>query len=139
MTSDRLVDLAKKFEQSNFWRFMGLRVHSLEPERGVIRLSPAAELENLNHTLHGGVIASLLDSAMGLTIRSITDVPIATQTMTTQFVRAPQNGRTLYASGEIVKRGRRTISMQGRIVEEGEDNRLIAIALATFVYLNPAD
>ena len=131
MSSAYLDKLRDEFIGSNFWRFLGIQVQTLEEGYAAIALPPSPNFLNVNDGIHGGVIVSLLDSAMGLTLRSTELSTAVTQSMTTQFLRGPKPGSTLYATGEIVRKGRRVISMQGRVTDD--DNQLIAIALATFI------
>ena len=88
---------------------------------------------NCSQNVHGGVIATLLDCAMGLTLRSIDDSAFVTQSLTTHFLTAPKRDGTLYATAQIIRKGKKITSMQGSVTDG--DERLVAHALATFVKL----
>jgi len=130
---DSLDALRRGFEESGIWRLLGIRVQSLRPGEGIIRLD--LNDSHLNHSqgVHGGVMTTLHDCAMGLTLRSIEESPFVTQSLTTYFLASPRTNDTLIASAKLIRNGRRIITMQGSITD-GED-RLISYALATFVKL----
>jgi len=135
MDASYLEGLRNEFEQSNFWRFLGTQIKTLEEGYAVIVLPPSPNFLNVNQGIHGGVIVSLLDSAMGLTLRSTEQMTSAvTQSLTTQFLWRPMAESNLFATGEIVRKGRKIVSMQGRVTDD--DDRLIAVSLATFMSLD---
>jgi uncharacterized protein (TIGR00369 family) len=70
-SNDRILrDLRDRIAASRFHTAFGMRV--LEAARGEVRLAWTAEPEHLNlqGLVHGGVLATLADTAMGLAIRS---------------------------------------------------------------------
>jgi len=85
--------------------------------------------------LHGGVTASLLDTAVGFA--AITVAPpehhVVTMQLNMNFVRTIASGETLRAIGTVEHSGRRTAVVHGEVrTSEGE---LAAIATATMMYL----
>lgn len=120
-----------EFETSPFWVFMKITIESLEEGSVKLVMPPSENYVNLNGGVHGGVLTSLLDSVMGLTVRSTWDVPAVTQSLTVQFLRAPKPDETLFASGTVVKAGRTVASIEGHVF--GKDGRLLAIGIGTFM------
>ena len=88
---------------------------------------------------HGGVIATLLDSVMGMVANrsSPPDHYLVTAQLNVHFVRPAFEGETLVASSEVRHGGRKTAVAQGEIRTEGGD--LVATASATFVYVPHTD
>jgi acyl-coenzyme A thioesterase 13 len=84
---------------------------------------------------HGGVIATLLDSVMGLNANrsSPPDHYLVTAQLNVQFIRPAFEGETLIASSEVRHAGRKTAMAQGEILTA--DGHLVATASATFVYV----
>jgi uncharacterized protein (TIGR00369 family) len=84
---------------------------------------------------HGGVIATLLDSVMGLTATqsSPPDHYVVTAQINVHFIRPAFEGETLVASSEIRHTGRKTAVAQGEL--RTAENALVATASATFVYV----
>ncbi len=88
---------------------------------------------------HGGVIATLLDSAMGMdaTRSAPPDHYLVTAQLNVHFIRPALEGETLRASSEIRHGGRKTAVAQGEVRTSAGD--LVATASATFVYVAHTD
>ena len=87
---------------------------------------------NPQGTLHGGITATLLDSAMTCAVFS--DLPpgamATTLDLSVRYLRSvPLDGTRLWAYGDLVHRGRTVATAEGRVVDEHD--RLIATATTT--------
>jgi uncharacterized protein (TIGR00369 family) len=116
---------------------LGLQVVEVEEGRMVFGLQPRADLLNPMGTLHGGVIATLLDTAMGTALH--TTLPLTTGYTTLQlnvhYLRAPKADDPLVlATGTVVHRGRRTATAEGRL-ERSTDGVLQAHATSHLLIL----
>lgn len=113
-----------------YYRLLGLQVEAGTPAgHSSIRLESRAELENSRGDVHGGVVASMLDAAMGVAVRSllVNGASVATASLTVNYLepaRAP-----LLAKGRVVRRGG-TISSAEAVVEDGA-RRIVAHAIGT--------
>lgn len=88
-----------------------------------IRMKPQPfHLNNLG-IVHGGVICTLLDVAMGSTCRVNLGKPVLTLDMQVAFL-SPGRG-TLVAQGSILRAGKSIIYVEGRVFVE-EDETLVA-------------
>ncbi len=104
-------------------------------EDGHARLAFEANETHLNSagTLHGGVLATLVDTAMGLAARSRTDdgeIP-ATSQLTVAFLSAGRPGR-LVVTAAVRKRGEHLLLCDADIEQDG---RPLVHAVATFAVL----
>jgi uncharacterized protein (TIGR00369 family) len=92
---------------------------------------------NVMGTLHGGVLATLADSAMGFAFATTlaADESFATLEMKISFLR-PVWRATLTASATVVQRGRTTGLVECRVTDERD--RLIAHATSTCLVLRGA-
>jgi uncharacterized protein (TIGR00369 family) len=111
-------------------------VHSETAEDGHARLELQAANEHLNPagTVHGGVLATLVDAAMALAVRSTIDegeVP-ATSQLTIAFLNAGQPG-ALVATATVRKQGKTLLVCEADI-DQG-DSPLVH-AVATFALLH---
>ena len=83
--------------------------------------------------LHGGVLATLLDSALGVAASSV--APANRLTVTAQlnvnFIRPAFPGERLVAVGEVRHSGRQSVVAFGEVRTEG--NELVATASGTFL------
>lgn len=97
-------------------------------------MDPAEFHENPLGSVHGGVLATLLDSATGCAVHSTlpAGVGYTTTSLNVTYVR-PVTQRTgqLRCIGTVLSRGRRTALAEGRIVDA--DDRLMAHATSTLM------
>jgi uncharacterized protein (TIGR00369 family) len=103
---------------------------------GEARLSFQAREEHLNPagTLHGGVLATLVDTAMGQAVRTATgedDVP-ATSQLTVTYLRPGAPGR-LTVTARVRTRGEHLTVCEADVEQDGRD---LVHAVATFALLH---
>jgi uncharacterized protein (TIGR00369 family) len=103
---------------------------------GSARISFEAREEHLNPagTLHGGVLATLVDTAMGTAVRSTIedgDVP-ATSQLTVTYLRPGRPG-TVEVTARVRTRGEHLTVCQADVEQDG---RSLAHAVATFALLH---
>ena len=114
-----------------------LGVTGVDADDGTARLAFEASDEHLNPagTLHGGVLATLVDTAMGAAVRSLTgedDVP-ATSQLTVTYLR-PGSPGPLEVTGRVRKQGEHLTVCEADVSQDGKD---LVHAVATFAVLHP--
>lgn len=114
------VDHQKEFEQSPFWNFVGLELHEANPGNVKLKLPIKEEFTNVRNTVHGGVLVSLVDTAMGFTCRSLDYDEVVTLQLNTNFIKSVSNG-TLYSEGRVISRTKSTAIVEGQIFDEEGD------------------
>ncbi len=130
LSEEQLDHLARYFnEEVTFSRHIGAKVEDVEPGRSVIRIDVEDIHLNGAGTLHGGVYASLIDNAMGLSVLALVGVRTATIEMNVHFLGAVSGGRITCRS-EVVHRTRRTATAEAK-VRDAEDN-LVAMGTGAF-------
>jgi len=114
-----------------FDKFMGTEFSALDDGGVEVRLELQPHHLNQRGVPHGGVITSVLDSALGgAVVRSIPrDWWCATTSLTTQFISGARGG-TLIAQGRLVKRGFSVAFAQGEI--RSDKGKLLASAKGTW-------
>lgn len=92
---------------------------------------------NRNGTLHGGVMATVLDTTMGDAVRTYLDEgqETATVSMTATYLGPATEGDELRASAEVRKRGGSLVLVEGDLTRP-EDDTAIAHAVASFTILS---
>jgi uncharacterized protein (TIGR00369 family) len=117
---------------SRAWAWLGLEVVDTGEGMAVVEMTSTEDMANHSGFLHGGMISTLADSAMGRSLRTLK--PGVTRAMSfdlkLSFIGAAKIGETLRATGRVVHAGRRTVVTDCRV--EGKDGRLVATASATF-------
>ncbi len=105
-------------------------------EDGGARLSFEAKEEHLNQggTLHGGVLATLVDTAMGQAVRSTTgegEIP-ATSQLTVTYLRPGKPG-PIEVSATVRTRGEHLTVCEADVEQDG---KALVHAVATFALLH---
>jgi uncharacterized protein (TIGR00369 family) len=111
---------------------LGYDVVEAESGRVVITMTPTDAHLNPSGTVHGGLAATLLDSCMGLSIRSMLDKGVGSTTL--EFKIALVRAITLEtgeirAEGKVLNCGRRVGTAEGRITDT--KGRLLAHGTTT--------
>jgi uncharacterized protein (TIGR00369 family) len=121
------------FPTTPFMGFLGVVFDRYEPDDVVLRLPFRADLTNDGLVYHGGVIASMLDSAGAAAAWSNHDFDkgarASTVSMTVQYLGAAKQS-DLVCHGRAVKRGRELIFTE-ITASDGEGN-MVAHALQTY-------
>jgi uncharacterized protein (TIGR00369 family) len=108
---------------------MGFREHvDLQVRDGVVRLDAAEQHLNAHGTVHGGVLATMIDVAMGEAVADGTDKAPVTVSLTVTYLEPGQPGR-LEARARVRKRGKRLTVVEAEVTQDGD---VVADALATF-------
>jgi uncharacterized protein (TIGR00369 family) len=116
-------------EAVTFGKHIGATVEAVEPGSATMYVDAEDVHFNGNGTLHGGVYASLIDSAMGLAVLSLVGVRIATIEMNVHFLGAVSGGRVT-CRADVVHRTRRTATAEAK-VHDAEGN-LVAMGTGAF-------
>ncbi len=129
-SNEELDRLVRHFmEAVTFSRHIGSRVEEVEPGRAVLHIDVEEYHLNGNGTLHGGVYASLIDNAMGISVAALVGVRTATTQMNVHFLGPVSSGRVVCRS-EVVHRTRRTATAEAKVYD-GEGN-LVAMGTGAF-------
>jgi uncharacterized protein (TIGR00369 family) len=113
---------------------LGAEVVTADDGSARVRFEARDDHLNPAGTLHGGVLATLVDTAMGQAVRSVTDdgdVP-ATSQLTVTYLRPGTTG-SLDVTARVRTRGEHLTVCEAEVEQEG---RSIAHALATFALLH---
>ena len=100
------ADCRRSFSQQSIMKLLGATMRSVEPGRCVIDLPFRKELVQQDNFFHGGVTATIADSAGGYA--SLTLMPPGSRILTVEFkinfLRAADGDR-LTADGRVIKAG----------------------------------
>ena len=107
-----------------FHRNVGFSIDPARSGRGFCTVSGVVEARhlNINGIVHGGVYATILDTAMGGSVVSLlTEEEVtATTSLYIEFLRPAGEGQHLQAKGEVVRRGRHLAFVEGNLFDEAE-------------------
>ncbi|MFA1710126.1 PaaI family thioesterase [Peribacillus frigoritolerans] len=121
--------LNQLIEENPFLNSLGVQLVKFEMGKVVIELPVAPNLINRQEVVHGGVLATMLDNIIALTIRSILDFPVSTISLNINYLANIGEGK-LVATAKILQQGYRIVSGEGEITDE--TGKLLAKGSATF-------
>ncbi len=101
-------------------RLVGYRIREVERGRAVFELDPAEYHYNPFATVHGGIMATLLDAAMTAAVLSALEVGAACATleMKVNFVRAvTAESGVLRCEGKVVHLGSSIATAEGKLLD----------------------
>jgi uncharacterized protein (TIGR00369 family) len=135
-----LPDLFTAARRGGFHQEVGFSVDEKRSGRGFATVTGKVVRPHLNFNgiVHGGVYATILDTAMGAAVVSLlTETETtATTSLYIEFLRAARAGETLTARGEVLRRGRHIAFAEGNLT--GADGTRFSQARGTW-YIWSAD
>jgi uncharacterized protein (TIGR00369 family) len=118
---------------------LGMEWVELEPGRAVLSLEPEEWMINPIGLIHGGIIATLLDTVLSCSVHSTlpAEALYATTDLHTRYVRPMQadTGRVI-ATGSVIHSGRRHATAEGRVEVEAT-SKLVATGTAGCAIIQP--
>ncbi|MBV8644213.1 MAG: PaaI family thioesterase [Candidatus Eremiobacteraeota bacterium] len=105
---------------TNITRWMNFSLETVERGHVVFGMVPHEELYNLIGSVHGGIITTLMDNALGCSVQSLLPAGQVATTMDlhTRFHR-PVTAATgkVFADARVVHAGRRTATSEAHLVD----------------------
>jgi len=117
---------------SRAWEWLGMRLVDTGEGSAVVEMTATEDMANHSGFVHGGMISTLADSAMGRSVRTLKPGVVRAMSfdLKLNFINAAKIGESLRATGHVIHAGRRTAVAECSVV--GAGGRLIATASATF-------
>ena len=117
-----------------FGELVGLRVDAVEPGMASMSLPVRDELLQNNGVVHGGAIATLIDSAAAFAIIPLLreDETATTVDLTISYVRPLRDGMA-QATARVLREGSRVIVLSAEVVDKA--GNLAATGLTTYLRL----
>ena len=118
---------------------LGMRLDAVEPGKVAFSLEPAECHYNPIGVVHGGIIATMLDSAVGCAVHSTLPAGVAYTTLELKvnYLRGTtvKTGR-IVAEGKTIHVGRQSAVAEGRVLDQA--GKIIATCSTTCILL-PVD
>ena len=132
----RRVEAAR--EGVPYLKHLGIEVESVGPGTATLVLPVRQEIMRNDGIVHGGAVASLIDSAFAFAIIPMLagDERTVTIDMTIHYLR-PLSGGAAKAVARIVRFGRRVITVSAELFDE--NGKLAATALSTYMRISATD
>src|SRR5699024_3664995 len=107
----------------------GLEIDHYEAGSVRLKLPIKPSFHNIQHIVHGGIFASILDTSMGMTLRSTGYDVVTTLDMDIHFLNPASEGH-IYSTGAMLHTGKYTSLVKAELVNE--DNEILAYSTGTF-------
>jgi acyl-CoA thioesterase len=127
----------KDYGKSLFWQLLDIKVRSNSPGRAELVMPVSDKHTQLAGVVHGGAIASLIDSAVAAAIGEL-DVPkigMSTIEMKVNYLAPVLPGDELVADAKIIQTGRKIVV--GTIEVFNKKGCLVAFGIATYMIKPP--
>jgi len=114
-----------------FSKLIGMQLEDLQPDLAVISIDMRDDLRQPSGVLHGGVTATLIDTAMAFAVRTRLGLTEATATidLTVHYVRPHMTGKFI-CTAKVVRAGKRIFTVSADV--HGSEGKLIATGLSTY-------
>ena len=134
ITDERKQRAATALHNLPFAKLMGMQLVDIRPNEAVIKIDMRDDLRQPSGVLHGGVTATIIDTAMAFAVRThLADHEFtATIDLTVHYLR-PHTEGIFTCTAKIVRAGKRIFTVSADV--ENEDGKLIATGLSTYTRL----
>ncbi|MGC9325982.1 MAG: PaaI family thioesterase [Desulfomonilia bacterium] len=124
---ERLEKIARKVNNSPFYRHVNMQVIEFTDTGCIMTMDVRDHHINIWGVAHGGAIASIADSACGISLASTLgeDEFVMTQQLSVQYLKPARKG-LIRAEGRVLRRGRNSAALEADIYDE--DGQIVAHA-----------
>lgn len=120
--------IEKSIQETPFYNLLGVKLVELAPGEAVLKVLPTIEHTNPLGMIHGGLLMSIADAAMGNAVRSLGSRGV-TVDMSTSFISAAKIGEEIIAEGKVLKAGRNLFFVEGTVTSK---DKLLVKCTGTF-------
>jgi uncharacterized protein (TIGR00369 family) len=134
LTPEEERRVREAFEQIPFARLLGIELGELRRGAATLHLEAREELKRNRGILHGGVVASLADTAAAFAVLTLSEAGQAATTvdLTVHYLRPLATGRAT-ARARVLRAGKRILVISVDVFDESQ--ALAATALTSFIRL----
>jgi len=130
----RVAQIHEAFASVPYAKFLGLELGEMKPGEASLHLEVRDELRQNRGVVHGGAVASLIDTASAFAV--VTQLEpnerVTTTDLTIHYLRPVTAGR-LTATARTVRAGRRLFVLSVEVMDNQQ--KLIATAVTTYIKL----
>jgi len=132
LDSAHVERLSQALDSVPFAKFMGIELDEIDAGVATLSFEIKPELKQNHGVVHGGALASLIDSATAFAIISLlpTDEHATTVDLTISYLRPVTEGRAR-AIARVIRSGKRLIVVSAELFDDR--GTLAATALSTYI------
>jgi uncharacterized protein (TIGR00369 family) len=134
ITAAQLRRIQKAIDTVPFAQLLGIELDGIGSGTATLGLTVSKQLTQNHGVVHGGAIASLIDTATAFAILSLLspEERVTTVDLTISYLRPVKVGR-ISATANVVRSGRRLFVVRAEAFDD--DRNLTATALSTYIRL----
>lgn len=134
LTAAQKRRIQKAVKSVPYARLLGFELDEVSPGAATLGLKIRNDLMQNHGVVHGGAIASLIDTATAFAIIPLLtpEEKVTTVDLTISYLRPISKGRVT-ATARVVRSGRRLFVVSAEV--KSEDGKLAATALSTYIKL----
>ncbi len=134
ITPDIEQKIRERFETNHFPRLLGIEIDSIENGTARLSVEVTEKLLQLAGIMHGGAIATLIDTAVAMAIVSVSepDSKFTTVELKVNYLRPLKEDR-IVAEAHIIQNGRRIVVADCDVFDA--QGKLAAKGLLTYIRL----
>ena len=134
LTAARLRRIRKTIDTVPFAQLLGIELDDVGIGTATLGLNITRQLTQNHGVVHGGAIASLIDTATAFAIISVLSrgERVTTVDLTISYLRPLTEGRVT-ATAKVLRAGRRLFAVSAEVLDE--DGKLATTALSTYIKL----
>jgi uncharacterized protein (TIGR00369 family) len=138
LTEAELARVHELFGRVRYAKFLGIELSEVSRGLVTMHLEAREELRQVNDILHGGSIASLIDTAAAFAVITVLDAgqSATTSDLTIHFLRPVDSGRVT-ATAKVLRSGRRLVVVTVDVFDNAQT--LISTAVTTYLRLSLRD
>lgn len=131
ITEEQKRQAAAVLHNNEFAKMIGMRLIEMRPNEAVIQIEMRDQLRQPHGLLHGGVTATLIDTAMAFAVITCLaeDEKASTVDLSVHYLRPHLDGK-VSCTAKVVKAGKRLLTVSAEVLNE--QGKLIATALSTY-------
>jgi uncharacterized protein (TIGR00369 family) len=131
ITPEQRIYAQNSLNDLPFARLIGMKLIDLRPGEAVLAIEMRDDLRQPSGVLHGGVTATLIDTAMAFAVRTRLPIDEATATidLTVHYLRPHIEG-TFTCTARVVRGGKRIFTVSADV--SNETGKLIATGISTY-------
>ncbi len=132
LTPIQMERVRKALETVPFAKLLGIELEEVSSGTATLGFDIRDDLKQNNGVVHGGAIASLIDSATAFAIISLlpSGEKATTADLTISYLRPLKSGRA-HSTARVIRAGRRLIVVSAELVDD--QGNLVATALTTYI------
>ena len=131
ITDERRRRAVDRVDNLPFSKLLGMRLIDIRENKAVVRIEMRDDLRQPSGVLHGGVTATIIDTAMALAVRThLEDHEFTTTVNLTVHYLRPHKSGAVICTAECVKAGKRMFTVSADV--QDEEGLMIATGLSTY-------